>query len=117
MNNTIVAAIVGHRSWVVRLRTAIAGINTEVFDVSKIRDDTACVLGRWLLTDQASALMGDGAHKEIVVLHKLFHDMAGSIAEQIKQYDSRESIAPRMVEFDDLSKQLVQTLIQAKMKV
>jgi hypothetical protein len=117
MNNTIVDAIVGHRSWVVRLRTALSGINTEVFDLSKVRDDTACALGRWLLTEQALAWLGDEAYKEIVTLHQMFHDMAGFIAEQIKRYDSSAMVFPMMTEFDDLSKQLVQALIQAKTKV
>ncbi len=117
MNNTIVDAIVGHRSWVVRLRTALTGINTEVFDLSKVRDDTACALGRWLLTEHAMAWLGEEAYKEIVTLHQMFHDMAGSIAEQIKRYDSRETVSSMMIEFDDLSRKLVLALIRAKTKV
>jgi hypothetical protein len=114
MNNTIVDAIVAHRSWMVRFRTALAGINTEVFDLLKVRDDTACVLGRWLLTEQSSAVLGVGSYNEIVALHRTFHDKAGTIAEQIKRYDSRDSVSQMMIEFDELSKQLVHALIQAK---
>jgi hypothetical protein len=117
MKDNIVAAIVAHRSWVVRFRTALAGNNTEVFDLLKVRDDTSCVLGRWLMSEQATAWLGDGKHRDVVDLHRLFHHMAGSIAEQIKRYDSGVSIAPMMNEFDDLSKQLVQELTQAKTKV
>jgi hypothetical protein len=64
--DTIDAAIIAHSSWVVRFRTAHAGNNTEVFDFSKVRDSDACDLGRWLLTGQPLALLGEEVHAEIV---------------------------------------------------
>jgi hypothetical protein len=115
--STIDAAIIAHRSWVVRFRTAHAGNNTEVFDFTKVKDTGECDLGRWLLTGPTLALLGEVAHAEVVALHKLFHDMAGSIADLLKRYDSRASVALLLIEFDNLSKQLVHRHIQAKMNI
>jgi hypothetical protein len=69
-----------------------------------VRNTDECDLGRWLLTVQPLALLAEVMHAEIVVLHQLFHDMAGSIADLLKRYDSRASGAHLLIEFDNLSK-------------
>jgi hypothetical protein len=116
MNHTIDAAIAAHRSWVIGLKSALAGNTTDTFDLSKARDDTDCFLGRWLLTKQASEWLGDGKYNEIVKSHRMFHKLAGSIGDQIKRSNSKENIIQMMHDFDAISMRLIQTLIQAKSK-
>lgn len=114
---TIDAAILAHQTWVARFQTALKGINTESFDIGKAKDDTACVLGRWLLSDRAPELLGVDSHKQIVAIHATFHEIAGSIAERLNQRESGQDIDAWMAEFKNLSGQLVMLLMGAKKKM
>jgi hypothetical protein len=112
-NDTINDAIFAHRAWVARFQTTLKGINTEVFDLSKARDDGACELGHWLNAD-AETCLDAAALLRIASMHKAFHEVAWEIAVMFQQYRSREDINVYMIEFNNLSKQLVALLTQAK---
>lgn len=114
---TIDAAILAHQTWVSRFQTSLKGINTESFDIGKAQDDTACVLGQWLLSEHARTLLGHDAHNQIMAIHATFHEIAGSIAERLNKQESGKDIEEWMVEFNRLSKQLVTLLVHTKTKM
>lgn len=114
---TIDAAILAHQTWVARFQTSLKGINTESFDIGKARDDTACVLGMWLLSDRSRELLGPDSHNQIVAIHATFHEIAGNIAERLNHHESGKDIEDWMVEFDSLSRQLVMLLMRTKTKM
>jgi len=113
---TIDAAILAHHSWVARFQTSLKGINTESFDIGKARDDSACVLGQWLQSERSRDLLGADAHALIMVIHATFHEIAGNIAEKLNQHESSSDIAAWLVEFNNLSSQLVMLLMHTKKK-
>jgi hypothetical protein len=107
-------AIVAHRAWVARFRSSSKGLNTEKFDLSTARDDSACELGQWLRSPACSTVLSADLHRTISVLHQTFHEIAGQIAHQLNQHESPETSQEYLREFDALSKELVQVLIIAK---
>jgi hypothetical protein len=109
-------AIVAHRAWVARFQSSLKGLNTEKFDLSKARDDSACELGQWLRAPASSTVLSADLHRTISVLHQTFHEIAAQIAHQINQYESQETCQEYLLELDALSKELVQTLMIAKKK-
>ncbi len=115
--DTIDAAIVAHRAWVSRFQTSLNGINTEVFDLTKARDDTACTLGRWLSSERSIAILGGDSHTRIARLHSAFHEIAGEIALRLNQHQSTEDSQALLNAFDNMSKQLVQLLVLAKKRI
>ena len=106
-------AIVAHRAWVARFQSAITGRNTEVFDLSKARDDTACDLGCWLHSENSHTL-GEESRERIVAMHCAFHEIAWEIAAKLNRHDETSEVSEYTVEFDRLSKQLVLLLLLAK---
>ncbi len=114
---TIDAAILAHQTWVSRFQTALKGINTESFDIRKAKDDTACVLGKWLLSERSRELLGADSHNQIVAIHATFHEIAGSIAERLNHHEAGNDIAAWITEFKNLSGQLVMLLMHAKKKI
>ncbi len=114
---TIDAAILAHQTWAARFQTAIKGINTEAFDVSKASDDTACDLGQWLQSERSQALLGQDSHNQLTVVHATFHDIAGNIAARMNHHESGKGIEEWLDEFNNLSRQLVMLLIHTKKKM
>jgi hypothetical protein len=115
--DTIDAAIVAHRTWVSRFQTSLNGSNTEVFDLTKAGDDTACPLGQWLSSKRSIKTLGGESHTRIARLHSAFHEIAGDIALRLNQHQSTEDSQALLNEFDNLTKQLVQLLQLAKKKI
>ena len=111
---TIDAAILAHRNWVARFNTKRSGISTEVFDLNKAGDDSGCEFGKWLNSDSALQHLGPQSHARIKALHATFHEIAGDLAGRLNRLDIDEGTQNLMYEFDNLSRQLVQLLMQAK---
>jgi hypothetical protein len=111
---TIDAGILAHRSWVSRFKTALQGINTEIFDLPSTIDDSACDLGSWLATDSARLTLGAQAHDEIQPLHVRFHQVCGELAAQLNQRSVNPASQAVIEELDSVSKQIVKRLIRAK---
>jgi hypothetical protein len=116
-NQTINAAILAHRAWVARFRKAHVGLNTEVFDLTKVQDGHRCDLGQWLLTEASISLLGEESHNIVSVCHTAFHDIAGNIVTKLKPCDSSDDVLNLMFELDSMSKKIVSHLIQAKQKI
>lgn len=114
---TIDAAILAHQAWVARFQTSIKGINNESFDIEKAKDDTACLLGRWLESERSHELLDPDAHKRITAMHASFHEIAGDIAEKLNHHESGNDMESWLEEFARLSSQLVLLLIHAKRKM
>jgi hypothetical protein len=114
---TIDAAILAHQTWVARFRTSLKGINTESFDIGKAKDDAACVLGKWLLSERSRELLGAGLHHQIVAIHATFHEIAGNIAQRLNHHESGQVIEEWMAEFNNLSSHLVMLLMLTKKKM
>lgn len=111
---TIDDAILAHRTWVARFQTAYKGINTEVFDLSKASDCRVCDLGRWLQTERSLEVLGQEAHDRIRVMHATFHEIAGMIADMLNRQELGADVEGYLVEFNNLSTQLVGLLMLAK---
>lgn len=112
--DTIDAAILAHRAWVARFQAALTGKNDEVFDLAKARDDTICDLGRWLASEAALNLLGRDSLQRIVVLHGMFHEIAGEIGSKINEHQPAAETRALLREFANLSEQLVGLLNLAK---
>lgn len=107
------AAIIAHRAWVARFRSVITGISTEEFDPQEIRNDRICAFGQWLHANPDCC--GDAnALEDLMNRHKHFHEIAGQIAVMIRQHFPRDQIDDYMTEFDAMSKQLTNQLMQAR---
>lgn len=115
--DTIEAAILAHQTWVARFQTSLKGINNESFDIGKAKDDTACVLGKWLLSERSHELLGHDLHKQIMVIHATFHEIAGNIAERLNRHETGKDIEVWLAEFNTLSRQLVILLLHTKKKM
>jgi hypothetical protein len=111
------AAILAHQTWVARFQTVLKGINTEAFDIGKAEDDAACALGRWLQSEQSLALLGQDSHNQIKVIHGTFHEIAGNIAARLNHHESGKEIEEWLVEFNNLSRQLIVLLMHAKKRM
>ena len=114
---TLDEAILAHQTWVARFQTSIECINTETFDISHAKDDTACALGKWLTSSSSRELLGSDSHNQIVAIHATFHEIAGNIAERLNHYESGKDIEGWLAEFNELSRQLVKTLMRIKRKM
>lgn len=110
---TIDNAILAHRAWISRFRASVSGISTEKFSTAEACDDTACSLGKWLLTDSTDQLP-TLVHYQIVAQHKIFHRYAADIVELINHCESTATIDSNIAELDKLSKQLIALLTAAK---
>jgi hypothetical protein len=113
---TIDAAILAHRGWVSRFKTAFDGINTEYFEISKTVDASACDLGRWLLSDDSQHQLGHESHDQVKVLHVRFHHLCGVLASQLNQRLVEQKHEVALVELDSISKNIVNILRQARNK-
>jgi hypothetical protein len=111
---TIDAAIVAHRGWVSRFKTAFEGINTEHFELDRTVDHSACDLGRWLRSDDSVHLLGRDSHDRINVLHERFHQICGALAVQLNQRQGGLLHQEPQAELDTISKAIVAILIQAR---
>jgi hypothetical protein len=112
--DTIDAAIVAHRGWVSRFRTAFQGINTEQFALNEILDATSCDLGIWLASDSSELALDSLAHHEIEKLHGQFHQLCGQLAQAINERTAMRNGASMLAELDRLSKQIVSLLLTAR---
>jgi len=111
---TIDAAILAHRGWVSRFKTAFDGINTEHFELVRTVDHSACDLGWWLHGDASVALLGADRHAQIHVLHVRFHQICGHLAEQLNLREMGQGHQEHLTELDAISKSIVKMLLQAK---
>ena len=107
-------AVMAHRSWVARFKTAFKGNNTEVFDLVRAKNAETCELGRWLLSDNSQHLLGEATWQHIMLIHADFHQIAGEIAALLNQGKTFQDTQALIARFDDLSKQLVKLLMQGK---
>ncbi len=112
--DAIDSAVMAHRSWVARFKTAFQGNNREVFDLDRAKDDKACELGHWLSAEESKALLGDENWQIIMLIHANFHENAGEIAALLNQGKTFQDTQALITRFDDLSKQLVKLLMQGK---
>ena len=112
--NTIDAAILAHQTWVARFQTSLKGINSESFDIGLAKDATACLLGKWLLSERSRELLDAESHGQIVAIHATFHEIAGDIAEKLNNHESGKDMDDWLAEFSRLSSQLVMLLMLAK---
>jgi hypothetical protein len=110
------AALVAHIKWVVIFKSQLSGIERDRLDPATVRDDTACVFGKWLHANMA-ALPLPVQFEHIDALHGAFHIAAAEIAMAINQYQRREEIGRQMVELERLSKQLIAVLQEAKARL
>ena len=102
----IESAISSHQAWVARFRSILSGISTEKIDFDVARDDTRCAFGQWLHSD-AAQFDNPVSHERVKALHRSFHEIAGDITVMIRDNRDRADVDAYMVEFDNLSKQLV----------
>jgi hypothetical protein len=107
-------AILAHRSWVERFRSALEGTTNEVFDLSKARDDTACELGCWLSTAESRSVLGEDSHQRILSMHSIFHEIAGDIAMRLNEGQRDQNLNELLTQFNHFSRQLVQLMMLAK---
>ncbi len=114
--DTIDAAILAHRAWVGGFKSAYKGINNETFDLEKARNWSSCILGRWLSSAAAQQQLGATSYQEICALHVRFHEIAGTIAEQLNHGQMQRNAQELISQFDELSKELVNLLRLAKPK-
>ncbi len=112
--DAIDSAIMAHRSWVARFKTAFKGNNTEVFDPLRANDAESCELGRWLASGRSSALLGEENWQSIKGIHVKFHETACQIAVLLNQGETFQDTQALIERFDELSKQLVKLLMQGK---
>jgi hypothetical protein len=113
---TIDAAILAHRGWVSRFKTAFDGINTEHFEMAETVDASACDLGWWLLENVSRQQLGPESHDQIQALHARFHHLCGVLASQLNQRLVGQDHEVSLVELDAISKNIVNLLLQARDK-
>jgi hypothetical protein len=102
----IESAIASHQAWVARFRSILSGISTEKIDPDVARDDLRCAFGQWLHSETAR-FDNPVSHERVKALHRAFHEIAGEITVMIRDNHERAGIDAYMIEFDNLSKQLV----------
>jgi len=111
---TIDAAILAHRGWVSRFKTAFDGINTEHFDLDRTVDHSACDLGWWLHSEHSVQALGREPHDRIVPLHQRFHQICGVLAAQLNHRQGGLIHQEALAELDTLSKAIVAILLKAR---
>lgn len=109
-------AIVAHRAWVARFRSALSGLSTEKLDPALASDSSACALGRWLLHDASRAISAD-LYAQIVLLHQKFHFLAGEIVIVLANFVEKSTVEVQVANLDALSKELISLLLLAKKSV
>lgn len=114
---TIDDAIAIHRSWVVQFQAAAKGIHREVFDLTNVKDETACEFGQWLMSDRSREKLGQEMHQQVSVEHSTFHAFAGEIVEILHTANEHEHLQRYMTEFDSHSKSLAALMQSAKTKI
>ena len=107
------AAILAHINWLMRFKNALQGIDRDPFDLEKIGDDSICKFGRWLYANPASFPNLELCERT-QSLHKLFHKRAAVVAAAIWTSGQTASIGKHMDELEQVSRQLVDTLEDAK---
>lgn len=113
-NETIDAAILAHRGWVSRFKTAFDGINTEHFELDRTVDHSACDLGWWLHQVDSVHVLGREPHDRIVALHERFHQICGVLAAQLNHRQGGLHYQEPLAELDTISKAIVSILLQAR---
>ena len=111
---TIDAAILAHRGWVSRFKTAFDGINTEHFEMDRTVDHSACDLGWWLRSEDSVHALGKESHDRIVALHERFHQICGVLATQLNHRQGGLSHQEPLAELDTISKGIVSILLKAR---
>lgn len=112
--NTIDSAISTHIDWIVRFRAALAGTNSEHFDVDHVRNDQACDLGHWLVKGNGRSLISPDSFKAIEMIHETFHEVAYLLATMFNHAASLDEADDLIAELDNLSRQLVDLLSMAR---
>jgi hypothetical protein len=113
MSDVFLEAIAAHHTWVTRFQNALKGTNREPLDPKLIRDDSRCQFGLWLHANPDAFPSAD-TYKQVMDMHKAFHETASEIAIMIRQQYQRESIDIYMEAFHTMSKQMVATLQAVK---
>jgi hypothetical protein len=111
---TIDAAILAHRGWVSRFKTAFRGINTEYFELSKTVDPDACDLGKWLHVARSHHQLNQETHDRLQDLHVRFHKLCGVLAVQLNQRSAGHTYQAEIDELDVISKSIVQLLLHTR---
>lgn len=85
-------AIQKHAEWKVKLRSAIT--KKETLDAATIRQDNACILGKWLHGEGKAQYGNKPSFANLVAKHAEFHHNASKVADAInaRKYDAAETM-------------------------
>lgn len=72
------SAIQQHQAWITHFEAevALAGQGKSEQDIASVRDDTACALGNWLLSEESLMALGPEYLSRTMALHGTFHEVA-----------------------------------------
>ena len=107
------AAIIDHKSLVVRFNNSIHGITNEKYDTEQVGDDTICAFGRLLYGDAKNILVSKRL-EQVVQLHKSFHQVAAKIAAMINRHEIYGTISPLVEDLEWILKQFINMLRSLK---
>ena len=108
------SAIEAHRSWKVKLRSAIA--KQEKLDADTICRDDQCPLGRWIHGPGGVQWSSRPLFTKLQDKHADFHTSAGAVARKINagQYGDAEKLIGAGSHFSDISLEVTTLLSSAK---
>jgi methyl-accepting chemotaxis protein len=108
------SAIEAHRSWKVKLRTAID--KQERMDAATLCRDDQCPLGKWLHGPGGSRWGGQPGFTALLNVHAGFHQAAGEVAETINRgaYDRAGQLLGSGSKFAKASNETVAAIMRAK---
>jgi hypothetical protein len=115
--NTIDIEISEHRAWAEKFRAKLKHISDRNSGTLVVSSPEDCRLGVWLQTEGTSTRLGDQFHVQITSVHDTFHEVVKLISIKINEGASSSiEICEWLLEFDNLSLQLVSLLNRCKVK-
>ena len=113
----ITNAIQAHKAWIASFQTALDGKISGQFDCLKIRSDTECEFGQWIHGNSEGCFKFNSTKETAIMIHRMFHDIAGDITEQLNRNSDKVSIQHYIDELQNVSDQLVHLLTHEKSKL
>jgi len=109
-------AMAMHRSWKMRFHLALDAIRSPDYDPRPLGDDAQCPLGQWLAAN-ADELERYESARELLAVHREFHQRSESIADDIRMGRIVHLGDKAIAEFSDLSGKIEDLLLNLKKDV
>ncbi len=106
----IPGAVQAHLNWTKRLRDAIQGESQEDFDISAVRADHNCALGKWIHSDGERAYGELPAFTDLRAKHAHFHREAAGVLEAVEAGERTHAQRQLVTSFSASSREVIAAL-------